>query len=252
MEAEHTSSTPGPRLTVREVQCRTVLNKGGIGDYSMNCYTGCSHACVYCYARFMQRFHPHPEPWGGFVDVKVNAVEVLQRQLRRMSPGAVFVSSACDAWQPMERERRLTRACVELLLEHGFRVNALTKSALVLRDLDVFAGANARIGVTVTCLDESLRKSESRRFARKPLTTSLPLSNSATSRGRSSGSSCRSLSMKTKARPRAWVRPAVMAAVWPALRNRSITVATWGSRRWMARSFSQVASVLPSFTITIS
>jgi DNA repair photolyase len=106
----------------------------------------------------MQRFHPHPEPWGQFVDVKTNAVEVLARQLRRAKPGEVFVSSACDGWQPIEAERQLTRRCCELLLAHGFHVGVLTKSALVLRDLDLFAEHNASIGVTVTTLDEHLRR----------------------------------------------------------------------------------------------
>ena len=65
---------------VREVACKTVLNRSALSEYSLNCYTGCTHGCVYCYARFMQRFHPHDEPWGAFVDVKTNAVEVLKRQ----------------------------------------------------------------------------------------------------------------------------------------------------------------------------
>jgi len=146
------------RVVVRETRCKTILNKSSISDYSLNCYTGCAHGCVYCYARFMQRFHPHDEPWGEFVDVKVNAVEALGRQLRRARPGAVFVSSACDGWQPVEAGRKLTRRCCELLLEHGFQVNVLSKSALVLRDLDVLARGNARIGVTVTTLDEDLRR----------------------------------------------------------------------------------------------
>jgi len=145
-------------MVIREVTCKTVLNKSGISDYSLNCYTGCGHGCVYCYARFMQRFHPHPEPWGEFVDVKANAVEALKWQLRRAKPGDVFVSSACDGWQPIEAERGLTRRCCELLLEHGFQVNVLTKSELVLRDLDVLAGRTARVGVTVTTLDERLRR----------------------------------------------------------------------------------------------
>jgi DNA repair photolyase len=145
-------------VIVRETNCKTILNKTSISDYSLNCYTGCAHACVYCYARYMQRFHPHPEPWGRFVDVKVNAVEVLERQLRRARPGSVFMSSACDGWQPIEAERRLTRECCRLLAAHGFEVHALTKSALVLRDLDVFAGSRSTIGVTVTTLDENLRK----------------------------------------------------------------------------------------------
>ncbi len=146
------------RVVVRETRCKTILNRTSISDYSLNCYTGCSHGCVYCYARFMQRFHPHPEPWGRFVDVKVNAAEALARQLRRRAPGDVFVSSACDGWQPIEAERALTRRCCQLLLEQGFQVNVLTKSALVLRDFDVLSRGRARIGVTVTTLDERLRK----------------------------------------------------------------------------------------------
>lgn len=139
----------------REVAAKTVLNRSKLSDYSLNCYTGCSHACVYCYARFMQRFHPHTEPWGGFVDVKVNAVEVLVRQLRRAAPGHVFVSSACDAYQPLERKYRLTRRCAETLMHYGFHVNLLTKSALALEDIPMYAaGKRARISVTITTPDE--------------------------------------------------------------------------------------------------
>lgn len=145
-------------VVVRETICKTILNRTSIGDYSLNCYTGCAHGCAYCYARFMQRFHPHQEAWGEFVDIKVNAVEVLYRQLRRAEPGEVFVSSACDGWQPIEASCQLTRRCCELLLERGFRVHVLTKSALVVRDLEVFAGHSASIGVTITTLDEGLRE----------------------------------------------------------------------------------------------
>ncbi len=141
---------------IRETPCKTILGKSGIGDYSLNCYGGCAHGCVYCYARFMQRFHPHEQPWGAYVDVKANAVEVLERQLCRAAPGDVFVSSACDGWQPLEGEYQLTRECCRLLVRHGFQVNALTKSALILRDLDIFTGSTAQIGVTVTTLDPRL------------------------------------------------------------------------------------------------
>ena len=141
---------------VRETVCKTILNGSGLSDYSLNCYTGCPHACVYCYVRFMQRFHPHDEPWGAFVDVKVNAVEVLKRQLRRAEPGSVFISSACDGWQPIEAQWRLTRRCCELLLERGFRLHVLTKSRLVLQDLDLFAGRPVQLGITLTTLDDRL------------------------------------------------------------------------------------------------
>ena len=145
----------GRDVVVREVECKSLLNRSSIGDYSFNCYTGCAHGCVYCYARFMQRFHPHVEPWGGFVDVKINAVEVLRRQLKRLKPGDVFTCSACDGWQPVERRYRLTRRCCQMLVDAGFRLSVLTKSKLVLRDLDIFTGRNVCLGVTITTPDES-------------------------------------------------------------------------------------------------
>jgi DNA repair photolyase len=149
---------PEPRrvggAAVREVACKSLLNRCGIADYSFNCYTGCGHGCIYCYARFMQRFHPHDEPWGKFVDVKVNARDALARQLRRLPPGEVFTCSACDGWQPVERDCRLTRRCCEMLLDAGFGLNILTKSELLLRDMDVLAGRNVRVGVTITTPDE--------------------------------------------------------------------------------------------------
>lgn len=143
---------------VREVTCRSVLNRCSIDDYSLNCYTGCRHACAYCYARFMQRFHPHREPWGAFVDVKINAPDVLAREARRMPPGSVFVCSACDGWQPAEQHYHLTRRCCRILLDAGFRLNILTKSRLVLRDLDIFAGRSVSLGVTITTPDERLAR----------------------------------------------------------------------------------------------
>lgn len=139
---------------VREVICKTILNKGGERDYSLNCYTGCSHGCIYCYARFMERFHPHDEPWGYFVDVKINALSVLSKDIRRSPPGSVFVSSACDGWQPLEKKYELTRDCCKELLTAGFRLIVLTKSSLILRDMDIFHGKHVLLGVTVTIPDE--------------------------------------------------------------------------------------------------
>jgi DNA repair photolyase len=144
-----------PGVIVRETPCRSLLNRSGIQDYSFNCYTGCQHGCAYCYARFMQRFHPHDEAWGQFVDVKINAVEVLKAQLRRLAPGSVFTCSACDGWQQAEAHYQLTRRCCQLLLEAGFSLTVLTKSDLVLRDLDLFAGKDVSLGATITTPDEA-------------------------------------------------------------------------------------------------
>jgi len=64
---------------INEITVRSVLTKSGIPGmkYCVNPYVGCAHACRYCYATFMKRFTGHLEPWGSFVDAKINAPEVL-------------------------------------------------------------------------------------------------------------------------------------------------------------------------------
>ncbi len=146
---------------VREVTCKSALVKSGICDYAVNCYTGCQNACVYCYARFASRFQHGQQPWGTFVDVKVNAPEVLRKQLARPRtyPGTVFLSSVCDGWQRLEEKYRLTRACLAPLLDAGFELHILTKRTLVERDFDILTGRDrVELGCTITCADESLRR----------------------------------------------------------------------------------------------
>ena len=72
-------------MIVREILAKGILSKSAVQDYALNAYVGCQHDCRYCYARFMKRFTGHAEPWGAFVDVKVNAAELLAREvLERM------------------------------------------------------------------------------------------------------------------------------------------------------------------------
>lgn len=142
-----------------EIQAKSILNKSGITDWAVNCYSGCEHGCLYCYARFATRFSHPRESWGSFVDVKVNAPQVLEREVKRRRVGRVFMSSVCDGWQPVEGRYGLTRQCLEILLQHDFPITILTKSALARRDLDLLAGKNnVDFGVTITTLDESLSK----------------------------------------------------------------------------------------------
>ena len=75
-------------LHVKEIQAKSVLNKSKIFDYCLNPYTGCQINCRYCYARlFMKRYSGHKEAWSDFVDVKINAPEVLQKQLGKAKRG---------------------------------------------------------------------------------------------------------------------------------------------------------------------
>jgi len=147
-------------VVVREVLCRSILSRSGISsvDYSVNPYVGCEHGCAYCYARFMKRVSRHSEEWGEFVDVKVNAPQVLSSELAGAKKGLVLVSSVTDPYQRLERERRLTREILMRLLRHGFPTSILTKSSLVTRDVDVLREIEGcEVGLTITTLDEKVR-----------------------------------------------------------------------------------------------
>jgi DNA repair photolyase len=130
-------------MLVREIVAKSILTKSNIPgvDFCVNPYVGCGHACRYCYARFMKRFTGHDEPWGEFVDVKVNAVELLRKRLASMrnKEGRVLVGSVTDAYQPLERKYELTRGILRELAASPFDVTVLTKSDLVTRDADVLA-----------------------------------------------------------------------------------------------------------------
>lgn len=149
------------KLIIKEVLAKSILSKSGIpgATYCINPYTGCSHACRYCYASFMKKFTGHTEPWGRFVDVKINAPQVLKRQLKRASKGSVMISSVTDAYQPVEGKYKLTRQCLEILLPYRFPVNILTKSPLVLRDMYLIRKfEDIEVGITITTDDEKIRK----------------------------------------------------------------------------------------------
>lgn len=148
---------------IREIQAKTVLQKSKLpkSSHCLNPYVGCLHNCVYCYARFMRRFTGHSESWGSFVDVKVNTPEILAQQLKQTKvDGSVLVGSVCDAYQPIEKRYGLTRECIRQLSEHNISFSVLTKSSLVLRDLDIIkdAGKNVSIGISLSTLDDSIRR----------------------------------------------------------------------------------------------
>lgn len=147
-------------INIREVQAKSILNKSKIHDYCLNPYTGCQVNCRYCYARlFMRRYSGHSEPWGSFVDVKVNAPELLRKQAVRAKRGTVWLSSVCDPYQPLEEKYRLTRQCLAILAEARFPVNIQTKMTLILRDLDIIERFDeVEVGMTLTTDDEGIAR----------------------------------------------------------------------------------------------
>jgi len=146
-------------MIVREIYARGILSKSKVFDYVINPYIGCQHGCAYCYARFMKRFTRHKEPWGQFVDVKINAPDLLQDEIHKMPLGRVWVSGVCDPYQPLERTYELTRKCLEILVQYGWPITVQTKSPLVLRDVDLFKRSDKiEVGLSVTTANDAMRQ----------------------------------------------------------------------------------------------
>lgn len=149
-------------MVIKEIRCKSILTKSNLpeADYCVNPYVGCMHSCVYCYASFMRRFTGHTEEWGDFLDVKINAPQILERQITpRRKRGVILIGSVTDAYQPVERRYRITRQILEILARHDFPVSILTKSVLIKRDIDIIKKARScEVGMTITSLDESISR----------------------------------------------------------------------------------------------
>jgi DNA repair photolyase len=154
------------RPQYREEACRTALNRvrGMPFDWSLNPYMGCVHRCSFCYVRAFERRADRPagHEYGTSIRVKVNVVDVLARELARRSwrREAVVIGAATDPYQPAEGRYRLTRGCLETLTAAATPFALITRSPLVVRDVDLLADAARRVEVSVTfsvpCLDEKV------------------------------------------------------------------------------------------------
>lgn len=147
---------------VEPIACKSIINKSRIPgvDYTVNPYLGCQHGCLYCYATFMNRFVKRDTPWGRYVGVKTNARQVLLRQIKRLRPGTVSLSTVTDPYQQQEKVHRLSRQVLEVLAQLHFSVSVLTKSPLVLRDIDIlqrFPKQSVSVGFSLMSLDDQLR-----------------------------------------------------------------------------------------------
>jgi len=146
-------------MIVKEIYPKSILSKSKVFNYVVNPYIGCQHGCTYCYARFMKRFTRHKEPWGEFVDVKINCPDLLQRQINEMPPGRVWVSGVCDPYQPLEIKYELTKKCLAILVRFGWPITIQTKSRLVLRDIDLFKISDKiEVGLSVTTAIDGVRQ----------------------------------------------------------------------------------------------
>ena len=140
-------------MTITDIEAKSVLRRHRkidswfVSHYGMNLYRGCFHNCIYCDGR-AEGYYVSGE-FGEDVAVKVNAIEVLRRELdpkRRRKPLSrsyiMLGGGVGDSYQPIEKKYQLTRRALQLVHESGFPVHVLTKSTLVTRDVDILKRIN--------------------------------------------------------------------------------------------------------------
>jgi DNA repair photolyase len=155
-QANVCSILSGVRAEYREEPCKVALNrvKGMPFGWSLNPYMGCAHRCTFCYVRAfeLRADRPYDDRYGASIRVKVNVAEVLRRELARPSwrGEGVGIGAATDPYQPAEGRYRLTRACLEALGDASNAFSIISRSPLIVRDLDVLTRAASRGDVSVT------------------------------------------------------------------------------------------------------
>ncbi len=148
-------------MFIKEVKAKSIITKSNLPetDFVINPYMGCVHSCIYCYARFMKRFTGHEEKWGHFIDVKINSPDLIPENTKKYEGKRIFISSVTDAYNPLEKKYRLTRKVLEKLIPLNPELGILTKSDLVLRDVDLLKQfKSCEVGLTITSLDDKIRK----------------------------------------------------------------------------------------------
>ena len=154
-----------PGLRVEPEDARSILRpqkdeRYGFG-FALSPYRGCGHGCRYCYVREYPNALHRPEDWGGWVAPKLNAPELRWSQRHRLHQARVFMASATDPYQPLERQYRLSRQCLEvLLLCPTTEVIVHTRSPLVLQDLELLRafGERLSVGFSIPTDDDSVRQ----------------------------------------------------------------------------------------------
>ena len=168
------------KTTVNEERAKSIISSNDSPDLSfdqsINPYRGCEHGCIYCYARPTHSYLGHSAglDFETKLYAKVNAAELLERELRnpRYQPKVIALGAVTDPYQPIERNFAITRRILEVLDRTSHPVGIVTKSAGVVRDIDILGRMAGRglvkVAISVTTLDAKLARSMEPRAATPP------------------------------------------------------------------------------------
>lgn len=114
----------------REVKIQRILNPTSInlGEYVINPFMGCEYSCLYCYVRSNKVISKRAGEWGKYVDIRINAPELLEKEIISKKPKCVLLGSTTDCFQPIEKKYRITKTILEILNKHKIHYSILTRS----------------------------------------------------------------------------------------------------------------------------
>ncbi|HQP91290.1 MAG TPA: radical SAM protein [Candidatus Omnitrophota bacterium] len=144
----------------KDVDVSRILNPTAIdlGEYVINPYRGCEFSCLYCYVRSNKTALGDGRPWGSYVDSRINCVQQLEKELRVKKPKSVLLGSTTECFQPIEKEKGLSKKILEVLNENGIYYSILTRSPLIAEYADLLSkGYCKKIYFTVNSMDDKLK-----------------------------------------------------------------------------------------------
>ncbi|MBI4708100.1 MAG: radical SAM protein [Candidatus Omnitrophica bacterium] len=117
-----------------EVKISRILNPTsiGLGDFVINPFMGCEFGCLYCYVRGNRVVSRKNKPWGEYVDIRVNAPELLENEIIKNKPKQVLLGSTTECFQPIERKYKITEKILDILNKHKVNFVILTRSPFIL------------------------------------------------------------------------------------------------------------------------
>jgi DNA repair photolyase len=148
---------PVPKVPrVEEVRTRTALPPSRLPglDFALNPYIGCQHDCLYCYAPYVTK---RPRSDWTKVQARTDLPQVLAKEIKGKK-GTIGLGTVTDPYQDVERYLLITRRCLMEIIPYHLKVSALTKSDLILRDIDLYQELEGEVGITVTSVSEVLSK----------------------------------------------------------------------------------------------
>jgi len=144
-------------VKIIKVKAKSIFTRSKLPGvkWVINQYVGCQYACSYCYAKFISKWRPkNYGKWGGWVEVKVNAPDLVKEKYVK---GSVYMSSISDPYQNIEKELKITKRILENL-DKRTNLSIQTKSDLVLRDLNIIKQfKNIEVGLTINSFKDNLK-----------------------------------------------------------------------------------------------